>query len=1754
MRHIYTALFVLVFANTLSAFTGASLAEPPELDHPLIEAGFEIPNHKAAGDRLKAHIERLAARAGALKTGTDTSDLDTALGDIFLPDNAQAFERTYDDELAVAQAGYKLDAWEKLADHYLEQGQLDKSKAASYRIYINTAHKERRAAALSRMAEAYLAEGDKKTALNLYFRSLQIHDVSNTRYRFRRLAEETDLTVQDVIVEVEKVVPSACVVFSQELKKPLPLKPEDYVRIDPGTDVDTYAQGNRICLRGLSHGGRYTLTVRAGVPSAAGPSLQKDVVRTFTVQNMAARISFDANSYVLAKSSDETIPIKTVNHDEVALTLYQIHDRNLVHAVMGGLIDDSLSRGEQSEIENTSGTKIWDGTLAVEGTQNREAVTLIPLSEMLDQREPGIYALTARKNDEQNRSYWRGEATQWVLVSDIGLTAYSGSEGLDVVVRSLATAEAKGGVTLTLIARNNKILGTTRSFSQGVASFAPGLIRGEGGDSPALVTATTRSGDYNFLKLWGPNLDLSERGVEGRYVSEALDAYLYTERGVYRPGEKVELSSLLRDVKTKAVGDVPLTFAVFTPSGIELKRSTITGDALGGYHLTTELSPAARAGWWRVVAFVDDVDKPVGEASFQVEDFVPQRITAKLASEQESVSPGDNLTMTLQGDFLYGAPAAGLKGEVDIEIVKDYEPFKEYRNYQFGLAQDTFYPDDLATREILTNAEGKAEITVPLNQLPDTSHPIKARAVASLFDVSGRPVYAGLETPIRTREVEVGLRRNANASFGKGEEAAFDLVALKQDGSASPGRKIRYEWIKEQYDYSWYNSGGRWQTRQTVYDEIIEVGIVEVDEKGEAIVQRRMDDGRYRLAIADTSGTSAASQQFYVGWWSASKSPNVPDALELTLEDDDVKAGDKLKAFVKAPFAGNAFVTIIGDKLLSSRTISIPEEGQEITIPVKAEWGPGAYLAVTAYRPKLSTPSRLPARAMALKWFSIDKDKRTLAVSFDPPKSVLPRQSLTLPLKVTGAQSKRQMKMTIAAVDEGILQLTNYQSPDPAARYLSQRALGVELRDIYGRLITPEEGARGQLRSGGGLAEIMVTAGKRSSADENQQGITRRTTKTVALYTRDVTVNDKGEGEVTLDLPDFTGRLRLMAVAYGESAMGSGEAPLVVRDPLVADLLLPRFMAPGDQASAVVSLHNVAGLVSALEFEVATLNGVVRSASAKQSIDLPKDTRQEIIVPLKADAIGADKITLRVTAEGMRPIERVWDIEVRSAQPFVTERTMQIVAPGSQVALSNNLLAAFLPGTARANITLATRPDFDVPGLLDDLDRYPYGCTEQTVSRALPMLYFADVAQAWSQDVDELSTARRVNHAIARILDRQRYDGTFGAWSANAKSHKWLSAYAVDFLTRAQEKDYVVSEAAFEHAVAGLKSYVSRPRKGQGYARAYAYYVLARLGEVKASDVRYYAERHGGAIETRLGLAHLGAALAILGERGRAEEYFAKAITKRRTAGKYYKDYGSDLRDAAAMTALIAETMNNPARVQALADILEKAFAENAYFSTQEKAWLLVATDVLKTLGGDLHVGIDDKNIGPQKKPVRLALTNDRLQQGFNVENKGAGPIRFVQSTRGVPQRSLPPVENGFSIKRTIYNADGELMDLSEVEQNDLMVVIIEGHSKTRQQHEALIVDLLPAGFEIENAALGSGAARESYSFLPGLSRTEFEAARDDRYVAAINVGPQGKFALAYIVRAVTPGTYVQPAIFIEDMYKPQYHARGSIGEVSVTK
>jgi uncharacterized protein YfaS (alpha-2-macroglobulin family) len=470
---------------------------------------------------------------------------------------------------------------------------LDRASTAAYVAYQRAADRTLEADSLAVLGRALSDRKEWRGALDAMRLSLDTRETADLRGQYERLRIEHGFRYLDYTVDSDAISPRACFQFSEAL----PGKRTDfspYVAVAGMERPAISANDKQLCVEGLQHGERYTVTLRAGLPSVVRETLAKSAEFTIFVRDRKPFARFSGKAYVLPRTGQRGIPLISVNTETVNLSVYRIGDRNLIDTVLGYDFQRNLSRNEAERLADERGVKVWSGELAVEQKLNTEVTTAFPVGEALKDLSAGVYAITAAPKEAVFNDYDQ-LATQWFIVSDLGLTAFSAHDGIDVFIHSLASAQPLADTSVRLVARNNEVLASKATDKNGYAHFEAGLARGEGGLSPAAVIATDKA-DYAFLSLKAPAFDLSDRGVSGRQVPAGLDAFVYTERGVYRSGESVAVTALLRDAQGVAAPPVPLTLVVERPDGVEYRRALVPDQGLGGRSLTVPIVSSASTG------------------------------------------------------------------------------------------------------------------------------------------------------------------------------------------------------------------------------------------------------------------------------------------------------------------------------------------------------------------------------------------------------------------------------------------------------------------------------------------------------------------------------------------------------------------------------------------------------------------------------------------------------------------------------------------------------------------------------------------------------------------------------------------------------------------------------------------------------------------------------------------------------------------------------------------------------------------------------------------------------------------------------------------------------------------------------------------------------------------------------------------------------------------------------------------------------
>lgn len=1528
----------------------------------------------------------------------------------------------------------------------------------------------------------------------------------------KRLADARQaagMLVRRVTTEPDAEPPRACLAFTSAPRR-AGLVPADWVRLDPPVpDAAVTQEGEQICVSGLPAGATSRITLRAGLPGEGGLALKRDATLAVAMANRKPFLLFDSALFLLPRGQAPRVTLASVNLSSVKLQLVRVSERNVVPFTRDSALGTELASYDADRLTNDVGRVVWEGNADLTGfASNKLARTALPIPDAM--AEPGLYALIARPGDGTPPE--RAFAAQMILRTDLAPTVWRGADGLTVQVRAYTDVMPRAGVKLDLIARNNDILASTTTDADGVARFGVALLHGDGPVAPAALHAFAGD-DFVSLDLTRAAFDLSDRGVGGAPAPGPIDPFIWTDRGIYRPGETVQVMALLRDDGGRPL-DLPIHVRILRPNGQLFSESVPPRLAGGALHVPVMLSAAAPRGDWTVELRADPARPPLATKQFRVDAFVPDRMAVDLAP-QGSLVAAQAYSLPITARYLFGAPAAGLTASGNLRFAVDPDPAPTLSGYRIGLADEEFAPDSHDFAVPPTDDQGHSTATIALKRMPDSTQPLLANVSVSVNDPSGRAVTATAAVKLRPSGPMIGIKPGFDGSVDADAEAGFDLAAVNADGQriALP---VTLRLVRERPDWRLVRKGQLARYETVWHDEPLTTEQVILPEGPAPLhITRRLPFGRYRLEAAQKDGLAATSVRFRAGW-AASDSPDVPDKVDVSTDRRAYTPGAVARIHIAAPFAGQATLLLVGEQVHTLRNLALPEGGSDIDVPVDAAWGPGAYAELHVFR--AGGPAERPRRAIGLVWLGLDPAARTLPLTFEVADNSVPRVEFPVVLHTApGAW------VSLAAVDEGVLRLTGFESPDPTRHYFGRRVLGIDIRDDWGRLIAPAEGDATALRQGGDTGGVALP--------EIPQ-------KVVALFTPPVQAGPDGIVRIPLVLPDFAGQVRLMAVAWQGASLAGAATDVTVRDPLIAEPLLPRFLAPGDTARMAVQLQNIS-LPAGEAAAVVSLEGPLMLAGPERlAATLAPGASSVPGTLLRATGPGRGVIHLDVTGPGGFHVARDAAIIIRAARGAVSQMAGADLAPGADAALVP-ATDGFLPGSWRALASFGGAVRYDAAAMVAALDRYPLRCLEQAVSRGLPLAMLPDGQVAGDDRAGRLQTA------IAEVLDHQRYDGGFSLWGANGDAEPWLSSYATEFLLRARARGAAIPAPPLEAALKFLSDAVEQSgiEPEDLAAQAYRLHVLALAGTPRAGAARILAERVG-ALPTPLAKAQLGAALARGNDKPRAEAAFAAAL-----AGLGRKnwdaDYGSALRDQLAVALLLRESRLLPERLARLRADLPGADLVPEGLSTQELAWAASAAGVLGEDARPARIRLGGADL-PAAPLVSVALTSPATARNLDSQ-----AVWQSVSITGVPKQAPAAARNQMRVSRRFLALDGSALDLDHLAQNTVFVLLIEGKAEDGQAHQASVMQGLPAGWEIAGV-FGSGTVA-GMSWLGELSETQAQPAGDDRYVAVLGLtGEKPGFRVAVKLRAVTQGDFELPGIELADMYRPGVFARQATNRITV--
>ncbi|MDM5061637.1 alpha-2-macroglobulin family protein [Aeromonas salmonicida] len=1499
----------------------------------------------------------------------------------------------------------------------------------------------------------------------------------------------------------------------------------------------------------------YKVTLKAGL----GPEAQSWTLKT---RPLEAGASFAASGMVLPLRQELRLPISAVNVDEVNIDFFRVDAEYLPRFLAEYRPGAGMGNWELEQITSRA-KRVFSGRYALELDPNRRETRLINVKEP-QLAEAGVYFAVMSPLGNYD---WRKETT-YFAVSDMGLSARRYRDQLEVFVSALSSADPLKEVQLSLLDEKGNRLQVQQTDLRGHRRFDQ--VQG------ARLLLAEQGKHLAVLRLDGAALDLSAFEL-GTQPWQAQQLYLFSGRDLYRPGERLDSEILLKGQDGQLLPGMAVELDVKQPDGQLLEQKRLLPDSLGAAHYGLRLPDDAPLGRWNITLKTAAGSR--FEWPFLVEEFLPERLKLQLGKgpDGELLNPQEALTLPLQGDYLYGAPASATKAKAEVKISRATMPFTQWQEFTLGDVLLTEQARDLEPVTLTLDQQGHGAFSL-VDQLASvgTLGPLEVAYRVSLSEPGGRAVNRSRTQygwPTGSQWPALKADFVADRVEG-GKTLPFQILNLDEQGQPVAG-EVKVRLVNEYRDYYWhYADGEGWKYEFNSQPYLEQEQTLQLDGKGPTTLSLPLAAGWYRLEVENSQGHQSSLRVEIGSYaWGGGGEQARPDKIAITLDKRAYQAGDKAKVTLVAPRAGKGLLLVEdGDGLRWWQRIELRAEGGglaeargEFEIPVSPEWQRhdlhiSAQIAAPDSESKpVSQKSVQSLRSVGLVPLALDREARRLPLTLSAPDKAVPLTRLEVAVTST---PNSQGRVVLAAVDRGVLNISDYQPLDPFEIFFGRKRFAQDLFDNYGQVIPPQDGKLARLNYGGDAPAL-----KKGGALESRVEI-------AALWSGEVSFDESGKAVIPLDLPNFNGELALMALAWNEQQVGQAERAVKVVAPLVAEIGWPRFGARGDETRALVQLRNMSGEDQTLSLTWTLTGGFQAGGELPGTLALKNGEEQWLTLPLTVTgASGVARLQLAASGKDFA-VNREWSLPLRSPWPAQTRQRYQMLAPNQQMSFAQSELAGLDPANLQGLLSLSGTPPWDPAGQWQALAQYPYACLEQTLSRAWPyLLTTADERAAWSNNlpnVDKPVSEADLQRALLQRLQRlQLPSGGFGLWDGRSDEEQWLTAYAADYLLTRKEAGDAVPEAMLNQAINRLQSYLGDSQYGERWSsapehsrlayQAYSAFVLARVGKAPLSTLRLIWEQQADHARSGLPLLHLSLALSAMGD----EQTAAKALTRALATPRgddYLADYGSPLRDGALELALLRQHKLAEDRWPELSAKVADTLAHRQWLSTQERLALLRLAQVdpaadwqarVASISGDQAVA--GKNSAQIGAPEALAATG--------VTNEGKGSLYVQRTLIGYPEQAPVRISQGMSVTRSWFNADGKRFDPAKVKVGDLVVVRLNVSSE-QTVPDALLVEMLPAGFELENPALGTSIKLEELSIegKPAwqsewndyLKHQEF---RDDRYTAALDLSEGGNQQLVYLMRAVTPGRYQVPPTQVEDMYRPELRAVGQdIHEVTISE
>lgn len=1527
--------------------------------------------------------------------------------------------------------------------------------------------------------------------------------------------------------------------FSDILEKDMDLN--GFFEIEPKINF-RISKGNRqVKLIGdFKNGESYKLIVKKGIRTKWGTKLNDRYTQTIKLKDLAPKAEFLNAGVFLPSSNKQKIRFRSQNISNATIIVKKIYSDNIFF-----FLQDYDLEGQKDRNQNEGynfyriGEKLYEKKIEIGESKNSWIKSEIDLEKVFVNDKNGLYFLEIIFTENDVLGNHLDDMRKWkksnyirnakvykpIILSDIGLYAKKLKSGYHIQVLDLISGKPMPNAKILAKSFQNQLILESESDENGICKLND--------PNKKIFYIEARNGEQSTILKLNKEMEMSGYDLEGDggNTKQGFDVYMYTERGVYRPGDKINLSLILREENKTVSDNFPVKYSFYNPKNKVLSEGVNKNSENGFYNFELQTKSSDLTGDWK---FEIEVGTVKFSKIIKVETVVPQKIRVNLESDKKEydLNTDDKIKIALHSEYLFGNPAKGM--DTDFSIVLGAYNFtaKGYNNYVFSSPLNKFEDVEHQIRKEKLDDQGNTEIEWELPKLKKVPSGLRLKVTGKVYEKSGRSVSKSILLPVKKYRRFVGMERPDSRYLKTGSDINLKTVLINNEGQLIDSGKLRYRVYKNQY-YWWWDYDSKEEYRRHFKSnwntELLEEGEL-ILENGEGILSYIPQEyGEIYVEVEDAVGGHSAGLFFRAYSWGDESNAKVGEKLQIKTDKKSYEIGDIATIIFDSPIGANAYITIEKeDKILKSYKKEIVNKETELDIKITEDHFPNAYVSVYIVQAHGQSKNDTPIRQYGYASLVVNNKDKLLNINIESDDEILPNSDFEVNIQV---EDNKRTQFTIAVVDEGLLNITNFRTPEPYKHFYMTKRLAIQNYDMMSEVIglNLDEVHKTYIIGGDSYREKQLKKGR--------QEVERF--KPVTMFKGPMWTDENGKATVKFNMPNYVGSVRAMVVAARDEKYAGNSKDIVVKAPLMILPSLPRKLSPGDKVEVPVTLFATEDGIGelSLKLDVEGPISIIGDSEKKLILNEKGESDQYFQIEV-GDEVGKGKI--KITAQSKEhKVKNETEIAINSSNMYTYIKKNYDLNTDEN--LTVDLISNVLKGTNKTKITISKYKKLMLDQRIKWLMRYPYGCIEQTTSTVLPQLFLEKVV-----DSEELNTSKISNNINAGIKKLRRFqlsNGAFAYWPGNDHTSVWGTNYAGHFLVEAKKAGYHISESMYNKYIEYQKE-TAIQNTAKEYSNFYRLYILALAGDAEIGAMNYMREAYKTEMTNREKWL-LGASYALIGEEAIAKEIVKNAKYDVKNYREYGGTYGSSLRDKAMMleASYHIKGMNKGNLYSEIVDRLES----DNWLSTQETAYSLLALSRYietvdkndKKIQGEIidSKGKTHKFMTKQDKYVYIS---DAINGNIKIKSETDAAQFATMEWEGVPKDKLTE-EQSYNINLDVnyFDENGKELDVTKLSQGDSFWIVYTVYKDRSQDiEEVALVQNLPSAWEIENIRLTGVRYPDWIRRLTNFGREEYLDIRDDKIMWFFDMKRySNQYTFATKINVVTVGEFYMPGARAEAMY-----------------